>query len=423
LGGRDVIIAFVGSSGSGKSTLIKKITKHPIFRNQKIYIHEEDSFLFLNLAKKIFGNELFRKYNRDKMSIKTKNGNRIFSFFVYCLYPPIIYLEYFFLYVLYKVIFKKRVLLCDRYIYDYIITFKTNLKIDNRINSWLYLNFPRPDLTFFLDINSDTHSMRNKSNAERTLVFTKHFHKKVISNYKKIAKIKKLLTIDTSSSATRAIKDVVKHMENRKKLLVSKEVAICGLDGVGKTTICNLLNSYCISLNVPSKVLHFYHSNIILKILRKLRIFNEKPISKKKLIQIRNKNASRKERHQIINSILALIHFTDSYIQYLFFRAVYSKSIIIYDRYFYDYLISFQYFKVKWWNNFEKFIPRANNEFLIVNSPEVAYERKPEANWDFYDFEHSAYIKMAKKKNFTIINGKNKKPEVILNDILKNLKN
>ncbi len=418
-----MIIAFCGASGSGKSSLIKEIIDLKNFRNKKLSLYNEDDFVAVKISKLILGNKNFREYNESKMSKEAKNKkNILFSSLVAIFYPLGIYLEYLYLYLYYKIIFSDRILLSDRFIYDYIVTLKQNLKIKNRFTEFMFINFPRPDLLFYLDIDPATAILRNKNAKRFSKTNSISYQAKIIREYMNVAKKKNMVTVNTKGEINDSLINIERHINNREILSMVKEIAVIGTDGSGKTTICNLLNDYSKSLNISSQVVHFFHENLLLKLLRKCGILREHKQDESMLGRSRMKSKRKIHRPYLLKFLLSMLHITDSYIQYIYCKLIHGNSLNIFDRYFYDYLIGFKYYGIKGFEGLEKFIPKVKNTFLMTVDANVAYKRKPEAFLDFYDFVNKAYLELAIGKRFIVVNESNKNPEEIMQIIISNLK-
>lgn len=413
-----MIISFSGTSGSGKSTIIEQIEKSTIFKGRKVIVRKEDSFLTINLLKHLLGNCIFSQYKEEKYFKKAYSSvaYKFFSALTYVFYPIIVYIEFLTDYVWYQLLFKEIVLIEDRYIYDYAVTFRNVLGIDNKFVRWLCNHSPQPYLSFLIDISLTTALERNKNNIPGKITANKVFHKNVLTHYRKIAIINNLLVIDNNDNLNKAVKDISTHIINKKKLLNARKIAICGLDGTGKTTIANMLAKYAKSLNIKCSVVHFYHENLLFKLLLLLGFYRiDEP---KDLLHKRSRERAARERLKTTPFILAFSRFLDSYIQYLFSIFVNRGKLIIFDRYFYDYLVSFEYLNIRWRSLFSKLIPKVKNKFLFESLPMTSFKRKPESVREFFLESHDIYLRVAKIQNLKIIKTDNKSPNYILEELI-----
>lgn len=416
-----MIISFSGTSGSGKSTIITEIKKSGIFAGKKIILREEDSFVTIKLLKLILGDNVFSKYKEEKFFKKRYNDvlYKIFSTLSYIFYPLVVYIEFLSEYIFYQLIFKDRILIADRFTYDYAVTFKNVLGINNKFVEWLYNHSPKPYLAFLVDINLSTALKRNKNNIPGKITAEESFHKNVLNHYNKIAKRENLIVVDNNGNIEDSIEYVSSQIINKRKLLRAKKIVLSGLDGTGKTTTAILLSKYVNSLDIRCTIVHFYHVNLLFKLLRLIGFY--KTDKQQNIMYRKRRERSAKERQQSTPFIMALLRFFDSYIQYLYYIIINGNKLIIFDRYFYDYLASFEYLNIKWHKMFSKIIPSVSEKFLFVSSPLISYNRKPESVREFFIESHEIYFKVAKEQNLKIINTENKKPEDVLKELLEKI--
>jgi len=85
------------------------------------------------------------------------------------------------------------------------------------------------------------------------------------------------------------------------------------------------------------------------------------------------------------------------------------KTIVIFDRYFYDYLISYE--ELGYSSSFIRklflFLPKPDVGLVFDVSPLTAYKRKKadhRSNLDYYKRQRRRYLKMAKVKSLPVIN-------------------
>lgn len=416
-----MIIAFSGTSGSGKSTLISEIQKSKILNDKDVAIKKEDSFVTIRLLKYLLGEKIFIRYKEEKLIKKrfTDILYKSFSALCYFLYPVVVYIEFLITYVWYELLFHKSILIADRYFYDYEVSFKNVFGVDNKFVNWLYAHTPKPYLAFLIDININTALSRNKNNFSGWITQSKSFHENVLMHYQTIAKKHNLLVIDNSGKLKVRVEQIKTYIRNKNKLLNVKRVAISGLDGAGKTTVANLLADYANSLNVKSVVAHFYHENLLYKFLILIGFYKLNKHSKS--LYKKSRERSKRERQKRTPFMLAFLRFIDSYLQYLFFCFTNYNKLIIFDRFFYDYLVSFEYLSIRWRFLFRKWVPDIKYKFLLESPPLISYKRKPESVKDFFIECHQFYLKMAKEQNLRIIKTLNKKPINITRELIENI--
>lgn len=403
-----MIIAFFGPSSSGKSTLIKKIRKSAYFKGKKIVVKKEDDFFIINALKKLLGERWFSKYKdvkfyRKKGDAKTKG----FSLFVQLFYPLIVYLDFLFDHVYYEFIFKSKVLIKDQYIYAYIITFKKVLKIDIPFYEFLYKRFPRPYLSFFIRIKKDTSVARNKNPTRYHIASTGKFHEMVLSSYNKIAKYTKALIVDSDSGLEGSVKEIEEHILAKDNLIKVKTISLSGLDGSGKTTTATLLGDYSEQLNISYKIVSFYYQNLVFKLFKSLGIWDTK-----------SKGGFQKRGKGYLWTIPTLL---DSYIQHFFSTTFFRRRLIIFDRFFYDYLVSFEYFGVKNTAFLKQIMPKIDRRFLLWCKPQVCFKRSKESSLSYLTECAEIYKRVAKQYNMVKITTDSKSSQRVLKELVSKL--
>lgn len=414
-----MIISICGPSGSGKTTLISEIKKSPIFRGKDITLKAEDQFILINIFRHIFGNKLFRNYKRVKFYGKKPTRQvSTFSKIVKIFYPLIIYVDFLWDHIYYEVLFKNKVLIKDKYIYGYITTFKEVLRIDTPLINYIYRKFPKPYIAIFLEIDAKTAISRNKNTAKNLIASKQSFQKRVLSSHVEIARACRLLIVDSRKGVSKTKKEILKLITTKSKLTKIKTLTISGLDGSGKTTLAGALADKATTLGISSKVVHFYHDNIPYKLLKMTGVVrNEKPT---KNSYTKNRAIAKLLQKKGKSLLWAGLTFFDSYVQYLFSRVLHFNKLIVYDRFFYDYLVSFKFLRI---NTifFTKFLPKADRSFLVSVDPTIAYKRKPENIKDFYIQGAKEYFSISKQFGIKTIKADSKSPDEVLDKLLNTL--
>src|SRR3989344_5163064 len=417
-----MIISFSGPSGSGKSTIIKEIKKSPLFDSKKIILREEDSFSTIKFFNSLLGDNVFLKYKDEKYFKKEYNDifYYLFSKLTQVVYPVVVYIEFLVDYFRYEIISKETILLVDKFIYDHDVIFKNILRIKYKWVDWLFNHFPKVYLSFLIDINLNNASIdRNKNNIPGKVTSDGVLHKNILTQYSKIAQQHKLIVIDNNGNLKEAVSEVQRYIVNKNKLINAKEISISGLDGAGKTTTANMLVEYADFLSIKSKVVHFVHNNLLYRLLVKMGYYDfNQP---KSVLYKRSRAHSAKERINRTSLFMAFLRFFDSYVQYLFFTLTNRSKLIIFDRFFYDYSVSFEYLDIKGRSFFNKLIPDVKNKFLFNIPPMISYRRKPERVKAFFIDCYEIYLKVAKDHDLKIINTDRKSRSEILQELIDNL--
>lgn len=415
-----MIIAFFGTSGSGKTTAINHLKDWDYFKGKKVVIKSEDDFIILNFLKSLIGNKQFYEYKEQKFFDKKPNSliSIFFSWIVYWFYPVIIYIESLSIYLVYSTIWKNRILLSDRYTYDYLVTLEEVLNIKNPITGFLMSNFPKSHLSIYLKISKATSLSRNKNNIKGKITTNVNLHERILKRYDKLSKNYGIVTVSSDKDINATIKEIKGYIWAKDKLIGIKSLSMSGMDGSGKTTACNNLNIMCKQLGIQSKVVHFYHLPILYKLLRLFGYKSTHPNN-----QLIINSADEYVTSSVKSSFVwALLTFLDSYIQYIFARVVNFNSLIIFDRYFYDYLVSFEYRKVSGVRLFINFIPRPDIPRLFMIKPEEAFGRKTDnLSKDYFQKMYFLYKKVADEQNLDVLYIGNKDEKTIISEVIKSI--
>lgn len=391
-----MIIAFSGPSGSGKTTIINKLEKWAYFKGKKIVVRKEDDFLLIKIAKRIFGQRLFNEYKEEKFFYKRKTQNSSFSKTVSLLYPCVVYLDFLLDHVRYEIFERNAILLQDRCFHDYLVTFRTALGVENMVTRLMKRFMPRQSLLFSLRIDPETSLARNKNNVKGKITATPTFHENVSAAYKALEKETGAVTIDTNENPKRSIEEAKFHITCFDKLSKINTLALVGLDGVGKTSLAKMICQEASLLNFKCKVVHFYHENMLYKILNP-----SKP--KEDNLSFAKSRAYHRDNKGRTSFFKAFLRYADSLVQYYFFLMTSRKKIIICDRFFDDYIVNFEVLQVPQRQVFEGAIPQVDKKLLLLASSEIAYKRKPENTKEFFKLSIEEYKKYAKNKNIDII--------------------
>ena len=403
-----MIIAFSGTSGSGKSTLIDGAKKLGIFSNKTVSVKEEDNFYPTRWVEKALGTDRFEECRTALfMNADFSRWPPLVRPLVPYIYSFVVYTELLSDFIKYELIYRDRVVIKDRYIYDYLVTLNENVDFNNRFINYLFKKFPRPYLTFFVDVERRVALERNKENK----VWMNHtgtragHHKRVLKKYRQISKEKNLIRLDNNKDLKASLKIIEESLLAKKRLENIKQVVICGIDGTGKTTLANRFRAYCNSLNVKSKIVHPYHNTLLYQLLLMVGILKKEPESKE--TYNKNRATAKKVNKKGKPFIWGLLHYIDFYVQHLFFVFYYRKRILVFDRYFYDSIVGFKLYRIGGRRFFERLIPNVKNKFCLVCEPEVAYKRKPENTLDYFRSCHNEYQRLANKHGLEVIDTTN----------------
>jgi len=94
----------------------------------------------------------------------------------------------------------------------------------------------------------------------------------------------------------------------------------------------------------------------------------------------------------------------DAYMQYFFVRIFFRNRLIVFDRFFLDYLVSFDYLELKYdKNKLLNHFPMVDRYFLLTASYNILYKRKPEHTVEFFKQCRVNYLKLVKINNMKIL--------------------
>ena len=144
------MITFSGLDGSGKTTLIKILEEYLCLKKIKFksYTIYDDLSVYAFVRKiresinSVRGIELNEELNSKKNTYKIFRGNYIKKFFLLFDIVLIFFVKYYFS-------FNKRILILDRYFYDYLMEVTDRIKFYQKFFCVL---FPEPDISFFIEI-------------------------------------------------------------------------------------------------------------------------------------------------------------------------------------------------------------------------------------------------------------------------------
>lgn len=386
-----MIISFSGPSGSGKTTLIKAL--------KNLKVKGEDDFLIVKLAKFLFGTNKFEKYKQEKfLTSSSKNSFSLFALLVEIFYPAVIWAEYLGLYLYWEVFHSQQIIVLDRYFYDYAVTFKEILQFKSfPIDIYLKLT-PRPSLPLLLALDVPTLNQRSKNPEKQRIDAQKELQIKVLRCYEDIGSKKKLIKISTLQTPQESLTEVKLHLLAFKKLSKIKRIALIGLDGVGKTTLAKKICAEAELLGLKCRIVHFYHENLVYRFLSAIGLWEK---------------TSSKIKQSKTTFLTAFLRLADSYLQYLFFTLANPGRIIIFDRFFDDYLVNFAVTQVPGRSAFQKFLPSVDKKIILIAEATTARKRKPENTKSFFVDSMNEYMAYAQKKKIEVIDTTNQDQQLV----------
>lgn len=394
-----MIISISGASGSGKSTVLNKLRNFFTGLGYEVIIEEEDSFFFMKAARFLLGNKNFEKNFKTPIVEKFyQDTNRnLKEIVVIYLYAFLIWSESFAFYLFRNIFRPKTIFLKDRYIYDYLVTIEQNYQFKSNLIKRLFLSFPKPFLGFVIDSSFQKIFERNKENQD-WLKYSGKFEKsylKILEKYKKIAKEKNLFIINNDNKSDDAANSIKKAFFIKLRFDGNSSLVILGIDGTGKSTLSKNLEKYFTALSLCHKTVHFYHNSFLYRFLLWLGVFKKQEETAENL----QKNMKKAIKASKDGKSLpwALFHYTDGFLQEIYFRLRYPDCVLIFDRYFHDFIVSFKHYRVPHRKIFEKILPKKKNIICLVCDPKICFERKPENSLEFFREAYENYSKLINK--------------------------
>ena len=115
------------------------------------------------------------------------------------------------------------------------------------------------------------------------------------------------------------------------------------------------------------------------------------------------------------------LNFIDAHLQYWLSKIIFPNQILIFDRYFYDFLPTFSYYKIGFQSFFIKLIPDIEYKFILLCSPRIIYKRKFENLPEYYNLAYALYQKYIKQFSLTPLHTEKLSPPELLKKVLNNL--
>ncbi len=172
-----MIIAFIGWDGTGKSTIRKMLMKR---LENKFVLIEGLNFPLMNRIKKIILSiNYFNKNNIEEKHREKKEYKSITDIFIANIWYSIVFIYYIYYFIKSKL--TNKVLLFDRFVYDYYISL-IYLKKNTNFISLLFRLIPKPNLVFFFKANPSTSYNRKKHDHNNEVEYYKEM-KELYSEY------------------------------------------------------------------------------------------------------------------------------------------------------------------------------------------------------------------------------------------------
>lgn len=407
-----MIIGLTGNDGSGKTTIANNIAKYFYVQSKAVIQPGEfDYFSVMKLFKKVIPNTTINKHQKVLQDKQRPT-------FAKKILPYVIYIDLLSEYI-YRSFFQRgKIIIKDRTQYDFLATWREQ-RVDSKILTYLYTKLPIPDLHFSIDTEPEiAYKRRVAQNSKQEKEESFYVEKYCI--YQHILKyVDNKIIINNNSALKHAISSIIKSITLRNRISEMHTIAISGLDGAGKTTTINNLTKKLDELNIKYKVVHFYYNYSFLKIKRwfkKDKVISEQESHKKSLET--EKKAKKKGKLKWWKWFVLI----DAYSQYFLVKIFYRNRLIIFDRFFPDYLVSFDFLGVQYnEDKMQKFFPKVDKYFLQIADYKILHNRKPEHTMSFFKKCHADYIKIAKKYDMILLNSGKYNENEIIDQLLKHV--
>lgn len=193
-------------------------------------------------------------------------------------------------------------------------------------------------------------------------------------------------------------------------------IGFMGFDGTGKTTTCSLVKEkLSLSYSGICAVSGFDHL-----FLQKLK--NVLGMCRLQSTYDSGKSSTSKRTH--LFKVWPIVVFIECWLSFLYFKFFCKSPIVFFDRYFYDWLVSFEklgYSSVLTRFLFLKCLPNPDLGLVFIADPKIAYERKKHDHLDplsEYSKQFSRYIRLAQARGFTLVDTSRLPAEHISRDVV-----
>lgn len=184
-------------------------------------------------------------------------------------------------------------------------------------------------------------------------------------------------------------------------------ISFSGLDGSGKTSLCEKSAKIIKQLGWDPKIISFFDRQCysILGNIAKVLIPNSAERIVKTQFDLQSPKTTAKKTLAIIRKVSLLV---DLFVFYIFYKfpARFFNRMIIFDRYFIDSIIQLRYLEMcgkKFYDLFVKIIPGADIQILLLGDPKVFYKRKPEYNYSYFEEKSKFYEEIFHQVKFDSI--------------------
>lgn len=150
-----MIIAFMGIDGSGKTSISKSIEQNLKQMGKNVKYRAEFSYTALDFLQKTFLKNKFYRTRKQFLTRKRKISG------IFKIWPYLVFLDCLVTYLKCRIFSRRKIIIFDRYFYDYIIAFE-GLGEKSRFVRRMFLSIPKPDVGFLLDVSPQIAYERRK---------------------------------------------------------------------------------------------------------------------------------------------------------------------------------------------------------------------------------------------------------------------
>jgi len=152
-----MIIAFMGVDGSGKTTVARLVERRLRKMNLGVIYYPGFKHFLVGGFLKILPCDKAKK--AQKKFLKRHSDKKPFFF---KFWPYFVYLDCLLLYLKFKFFSQNKIVIFDRYFYDFLISYE-DLGYSSKFIRYLFLHLPKPDVGFVLDAPANIAYKRKKS--------------------------------------------------------------------------------------------------------------------------------------------------------------------------------------------------------------------------------------------------------------------
>ncbi|HJQ08776.1 MAG TPA: hypothetical protein VJ836_04835 [Candidatus Saccharimonadales bacterium] len=403
-----MIIALTGNDGSGKTTLGKMLARSLAAEYRPVAKLEEFDYPLIRMFRKLAG-----PTKTIQTQTETRQGSK--QPLSLKLLPYIQWADSLLQTAKFKLFARHVTVIKDRCAYDYIATWR-ELGVTNRFVEFLYRLLPKPDVTFYMYVEPATSLARRSKQPEKNSGKGLNFYQLKTQLYDDIYRHNRIALVDNNGNAQQALAQIKALLATREKLTSVKSIALSGLDGAGKTTTSEQLSELLHQLNVGHVVVHFYYNYLILKLLGLLK---KKQPDDETARNLRSLETEKKHTESRKSKLWVMFVLSDAALQYAFYRLFAFRRLIVFDRFFHDYLVSFDFLKAP--HNKQRLLhifPKPDRYFLQIADYNVLHQRKPEHSPEFFAACYQKYQALARETGMIILDSTHQPPNQITQALL-----